>query len=98
MIDFDDGRMVLLPSGCWVKAPSVLTKKDGSAIGKLSLLDILSPVQNPEDEDAAKVVDGLLGSKDLEGDLDSFFVEFGVYGGEEELKVRGLKLHLCMRP
>ena len=96
MIDFDDGRMVLLPSGCWVKAPSVLTKKDGSAIGKLSLLDILSPDQNRED--AAKVVDGLLGSKDLEGDLDSFFVEFGVYGGEEELKVRGLILHLCMRP
>ncbi len=87
--------MVLLPSGCWVKAPSVLTKKDGSAIGKLSLLDILSPDQNRED--AAKVVDGLLG-KDLEGDLDSFFVEFGVYGGEEELKVRGLMLHLCMRP
>ena len=73
-----------------------MTKKDGSAIGKLSLLDILSPDQKPED--AAKVVDGLLGTKDLDGDLDSFFVEFGVYGGEEELKVRGLKLHLCMRP
>ncbi len=35
--------MVLLPSGCWVIAPRVLTKKDGTPVGRLSLLDALSP-------------------------------------------------------
>lgn len=43
VIDFDDGRMILLPSGCWVIAPRVLTKKDGTPVGRLSLLDALSP-------------------------------------------------------
>ena len=43
MIDFDDGRMILLPSGCWIIAPRVLTKKDGTPVGRLSLLEALSP-------------------------------------------------------
>ena len=58
MIDFDDERMVLLPSGCWVIAPRVLTKKDGTPVGRLSLIDALSPAtwatgdSGPSEDDA----------------------------------------------
>jgi len=82
VIDFDEERMVLLPSGCWVIAPRVLTKKDGTPVGRLSLLDALSPATWATGDS------GLPEDAPLDtgtGELDSFSVEFGVYGAEDEL-------------
>eukprot|EP00802_Teleaulax_amphioxeia_P017574 Tamp_17735.p1 GENE.Tamp_17735~~Tamp_17735.p1 ORF type:complete len:386 (-),score=70.71 Tamp_17735:213-1268(-) len=76
VIDFDDGRMVLMPSGCWVKAPRVLLKKDGTKVGSLSVLDILQATEDSEDDETFTFVD----------DVQSFTVEFGVYGSDAELQ------------